>query len=419
MTRKEIAKGVFYNEIEGSYKKSVLAVFLASPLKRENLTASALVPFLLERGTKALPDMTLLKRKLNSLYGANLNTSYSSVGFSRIVEGSIDGVDGAFVGESGLSGSRAQLLLDVLFDPAVFEGAFNEEWLDVEREKLREVICAIINEKRDYCLRLLAESFFSLDERGLPNDGFEEDLDAITGKSLFEDYSKIVAGSRVEIIYVGNHCEGLYEKLARTFEGIKVGGESVKELEAVPYCEEKATVLSLPVEQDKLALGFTCGRLLSERELAALRLGSSLLGGSATSRLFMNVREKQSLCYYAAARISYRSGGGIIVDCGIDHKNTPKAREAILNELNMLAKDGPTEKELTEIKLLFKNILSAVRDTSSSLASYCFNSLARYGRLVTPEEELSVIESITFEEITAMLCLLRLNASCLIEKEGK
>lgn len=419
MTRNEISNGVFFNEIEGDYKKSVLSVFLASPLKRDNITSSALIPFLLERGTKEYPDMTLLKRKLNRLYGANLNVSYSSVGFARTIEGSIDGVDDMLVGEKGLSSERARLLLDVLFDPAAENGEFNAEWLDVEHEKLREVIRAIINEKRDYCLKLLAESFFCLDERGLPNDGFEEDLDKITAKSLYNDYKKIITDSSVEIIYVGRRCEGLFEMLKSTFADIKVGDAAVKELAPVPYCEEKATVLSLPVEQDKLALGFTCGRLLSEREMAALRLGSSLLGGSATSRLFMNVREKMSLCYYAASRTSFRSGGGIIIDCGIDHKNTEKAREAIMNELYMLAKDGPTEKELTEIKLLFKNILSSVRDTSSSLASYCFNSLARYKRVVTPEEELSVIESLSSEEIIAALSLLKLNASCLIQKEEK
>ncbi len=419
MTRKELKKGVFYNEIEGNYKKSVLSVFLASPLKRENLTSTALIPSMLERGTKECPDMTLLKRRLNRLYGANLNVSYSSVGFSRTIECSVEGVDDTLVGETGLSSERARLLLDVLFTPAVENEAFNEKWLDVEREKLREVIRAIINEKRDYCLKLLAESFFDLDERGLPNDGYEEDLDGITAQSLYSDYRNLVKGSTVEIIYVGRRCEGLSDMLKNTFSRIEVGGETVKQLAPVPYCDEKATVLSLPVEQDKLALGFTCGRLLSERELAALRLGSSLLGGSATSRLFMNVREKMSLCYYAASRTSFRSGGGIIIDCGIDHKNTDKAREAILNELSTLTKDGPTAKELTEIKLLYKNILSSVRDTSSSLASYCFNSLARYKRIVTPEEELAVIESLTAEEIMSSLALLRLNASCLIQKEDK
>lgn len=420
MTRKEITTGVFYSEIEGNYKKSRLSIYLASPLKRDNLTATALIPFLLERGTKEFPDMTLIKRKLNALYGANLGTSYSCTGFKRVIDGYIEGVDERLVGEgSALSEERTKLLLDVLFSPACENGEFNGEWLNVEREKLCEVIRAIINEKRDYCLKLLAENFFFADERSLPTDGFEEDLEGITGKSLYCDYEQFIKDCTVEIIYVGKRSAGLEETLTKAFSGLERSSKPKKELSPVPYGEEKSTVISLPVEQDKLALAFSCGRLLSEREMTALRVGCSLLGGTATSRLFMNVREKMSLCYYAAARVSYRSGGGITIDCGIDHKNTKKARAAIMNELESLAKDGATEKELTEVKLLFRNILSSVRDTSGSLSGYCYTSIEKYGRIVMPEEELEIIESITNEEIMDVLKLLHLNASSLIQKEDK
>ena len=242
-------------------------------------------------------------------------------------------------------------------------------------------------------------------------------MEGITGKSLYCDYEQFIKDCTVEIIYVGKRSAGLEETLTKAFSGLERSSKPKKELSPVPYGEEKSTVISLPVEQDKLALAFSCGRLLSEREMTALRVGCSLLGGTATSRLFMNVREKMSLCYYAAARVSYRSGGGITIDCGIDHKNTKKARAAIMNELESLAKDGATEKELTEVKLLFRNILSSVRDTSGSLSGYCYTSIEKYGRIVMPEEELEIIESITNEEIMDVLKLLHLNASSLIQKE--
>ena len=97
MIRKEIAKGIFLTQAEGSYKKSRLSIYLASPLVRDTLTTTAMLPFVLERGTAKLPDMTLLKRKQNELYGANLSTNYSGYGFARIIEGHINGVDASLL----------------------------------------------------------------------------------------------------------------------------------------------------------------------------------------------------------------------------------------------------------------------------------------------------------------------------------
>ncbi|MEA4911495.1 MAG: insulinase family protein, partial [Oscillospiraceae bacterium] len=368
-------------------------------------------------GTASCPDMTLLRRRLNSLYGASMTASYTCAGFSRVIDGCIEGVDDALVREPSLSAQREALLTELLLRPALSDGAFNKEWLDIEREKLRDDIRSIINDKRDYCMYLLADSFYK-DARRLPTDGYEEDLDAITPQGLYEDYLAFLRQCNVEIIYVGQKKDGLSDRLAAAFDFSGRGPAAAQPLLPVAACDEQKIERRMAVEQDKLALAFTTGELLDERGFAALRLASALLGGSATSRLFVNVREKLSLCYYAASRVSYRSGGGLFIDCGIEHQNVPKAREAILRELAALAQDGPTERELTEIKLLFENILGAAADTSGGLEGYCYNSIVRSGRLILPREELELLRDISAREITQVLRKLHLNASCLLEKEA-
>ena len=148
MERRQILDGVWFSQVEGDYKRSCLGVYLVAPEDRDTVTSTALIPYMLERGCNSCPDATLLKRKLNSLYGAGFTAEHMSVGMDRVILGAVVGVDGALVGEPGLALERARLALDVLFDPAVKDGAFNEEWLDIEKEKLRESIRSVINDKR-------------------------------------------------------------------------------------------------------------------------------------------------------------------------------------------------------------------------------------------------------------------------------
>jgi predicted Zn-dependent peptidase len=416
MTRREIAQNVFLTEVEGGYKRSRLSVYMASPLARDNLTATAMLPFVLERGTARFPDMTLLKRRQNVLYGAGLSLGYSINGFARVIEGHIEGVDGSLVPGEDIPLERTGLLLEALFDPHVADGAFPDAGVDIEREKLREVIRSIINDKREYCARLLLEAFFALDERALPRDGFEEDLGGIDGAALFKAYGDIVSRSSLEIVYVGTRLGALEEKLLEALERCAPERRpaAIKAVTAVPKGGEQAVARAMEVEQDKLALAFTPGRVLDRRELTALRMASALLGGTPTSRLFMNVREKQSLCYSILSQPSYLAGGGLIIECGVGHADSGRAREAILAELAALAQKGPSEKELAEAKLFFGNILRGVLDNSAALGGYVYSAISRFGEAVAPAQELEMLERVTAAEVMERLGEMNLNASCLL-----
>lgn len=413
--REEIRPGVFLTEIEGHYKKSRLAIYVASPLERETLTHTAMLPFVLERGTAKLPDLTALKRKLNALYGASLFADYSCAQYRRVLEGYVDGVDGALVRDgSDISAQRTGLLLDVLFHPHVENGRFSDEWVDIEREKLRETIRSIINDKRDYCIKLLTEAFFAADERSLPVDGYEEDLDGIDGQRLYDAYKGFVKNAGIEIVYVGSRYDGLKETVLTKLSRLDIVPARHKPLEPVDKQQEQVILREMDIEQSKLALAFTPGRLLESEEWPVLRVACGILGASPMSRLFLNVREKQSLCYYASAQASYRAGGGIIVDSGIAHKDAGRAKKAMLKEIRDLAQDGPTKTEMEQIKLLYQNVLRGVTDSSAALANYCYANIIKYGRPITPQQELDQIERVTADQVRQLLGEMHLNVSCLL-----
>ncbi len=421
MTRVELKPGIFFTAIEGGYKKSRLSVALITPLRRETVTDTAVLPYMLERGTRSCPDMTALKRRLCALYGTAMTTSYATFGFSRIVECVMSGADGSLLPDGDkISAERAALLLDVLLDPHFENGLFDKNWLEIEREKQREAINALINDKMGYCYKLLNEEFFKADERALPTDGFAQDLDGITPERLTAVYRELVGHCTVEILYVGPDA-AMHMQIAR---------EAAERFSLVPAARRAVTpvlkndkpvdlVVPLEIEQDKLALAYTTGEVLGRREQTVLKVACALFGGTATSRLFKNVREKQSLCYSISAMQGYESGGGMYVGCGVEHADVQRTREAIGRELENFVQDGPSAEELEQVKLLYRSVLGGLYDNSNSIAKYEFNSILRTGDLTDPAEELALIESVSAQEAAEMLGRMRLNCSCLLcRKEG-
>ena len=410
--RKTIADGVRFFRCGGGFRKNRMVVYLHFPLTRETLTSSALVPYLLERGTRNLPDNILLRRTLQGMYGAQLSSGYGLRGMSRVLDFSISGADGSLVGE-GEDVRRARLLLDVLLDPALEGGAFRADWLDIEKGKLRDAIRAVVNDKRDYCHARLAKAAYD-DVRALPDDGIEDDLDDVTPDKLYRDYRDILSNAQIEIFFVGEGADEIEALCRERFAALTRSPAAVPAIPPLTYTELRTTTEAMPVEQDKLAQLYTTGSTLDAREYAALRLGSFLFGGGATSRLFNNVREKESLCYYVSSSQTLRPGGGIVVDSGVSHQNLDRVRDAIARELRALVKDGPTEVELRDAKLYFESAFRGIGDTARSVTAYHFNRIVRDGETGEPEDELRLIRSVSADEIIEVLSRLTLRAESTI-----
>ncbi len=419
MIRKQIAPGLHFTAISGNYKKSRLSAALIAPLRRETVTETALLPYLLERGTESLPDVTAIKRRLNYLYGTSMRASYNTYAFARVNDCVLEGVDGSLVPDGGaLTAERAALLREVLLRPALENGAFREEWLAIEREKQRENIRSIINDKGAYCFKLLSEAFFGDDLRALPRDGFEEDLDAIDGARLAQVYRDTVGSASLELIYVGPAPQEAEDRLTGFAEGHRWKENALPTMRPVPRLSSvREVVTEMEVEQDKLALAYATGETLTRRQWQALRAGTALFGGTPTSRLFQNVREKQSLCYSIGASPSY-SSCGMFVECGIEGKNTARTAKAVAKELAAFAAQGPSQEELANLKLLYRNMLGGLRDSAGSIAKYEFQSILRFGELTEPEEDLASLESITADEIQAVMQKLTLNCTSRLCRKG-
>ena len=418
MQRKELRGGAALTILPADqFKTSRITINFILPSDRQSATAFALLPSLLERCYAGCPDMTLLSRKLASLYGANLSADTSVQGENRVVSISICGIKEQYAlhGE-GLTAAYADILFGTAFDPCITQGRFDEEAVAIERQKLRELLEGEINNKRSYCVQQARRLFFGEAPAGVERNGYLGDLDGIDGKVLARAYDRMVRTARVEVLVLGADPQEVERRLLDCLDRIDRAPERVLPAIAMPPRAPVFRTEAVEAVQGKLCLFFTAGRTLSGEEMDRMRLAGAILGSLPSSRLFRNVREKQSLCYYCACGFSQLTSA-LCIDSGIEPKDADRAREAILHELDALAHGPIGEEELREAKVSYLGALRAVGDSLASIEAWAFREILR-GSFKTPQEVAGAIEKTGAEEIHQVLSLFRLSVCYLLTTKG-
>lgn len=387
------------------------------PATRRWATAEALLPLVLERGYRDCPDMTELSRRLARLYGAALSVDGSMSGRCRVLTVTLSGIKDRFALEGEpLSMEYAGIAFGVAFRPYLVDGVLDAEAVDIEREQLRELLESEINEKRSYCIRQARRKFYGDSPAGIERNGYLEELDGVTARDVTDAYDRMRRTARIEVSVLGADVEAARTCLSAALGECARTPCSLPEAEAVPLREARYYEEPLPALQGKLCMLFTPGEPFAPQELSALRVAVTLLGGTPTSRLFQNVREKQSLCYYCAA--SYTSlTNALCLDSGVAHEDAEKARGAILQELRALC-EGPVEhKELDDAKRALKNQLAAVGDTLQGLEGWYFAEYLR-GTQKTPEQVAAEVDAVTAGDVRRVLSRFALSVCYTLTKEA-
>ena len=401
LKRKQIGEGVFMNSVvEPKFKSDRISLCLATPLEKEKATVNALVPFVLRKGCKSCPDFTKLNKKLAEMYGAILDADVAKHSDSQIIEVSIQFTDDRFaIGGENMTEEAAKLLSDIVFEPNFDEnGFFPEIDLELEREFLIDTIESDLNDKRVYAIGKALGLVFENEPFGVKRYGYVEDAKKITSESLAKAWKELVETSRIEIFFAGPGNPEIAEKVfAEKISSLERNPVSTGHFEIVDYSPLKEAEESMDIVQGKLVMVFRMGAPKTEREKNAARVLSALYGGTAFSKLFMNVREKMSLCYYADSHFE-RGSGIMIVDCGIEFENREKAQAEIINQLELVAKGDFTDEELDNTKGAILNSLGSVGDTLYSVEGWYMSGIIEE-KIITPEEDKKAIGEITREEV--------------------
>ena len=418
MKRENLAPGVFLNTLDAQkFNRCRITIRFQYPACRETATASAVLPLVLERCCADYPDMTLLSRRLAKLYGADLSVDNSTNGANRVLTVSVTGIKDEFALEGeDLTAEYADLVFGVAFRPYLVNGLFDEEAVAIERGKLRQQLQAEVNDKRLYCVRQARRRFFGDSLAGVERDGYLEEVDGVTPQLLTQVYEEMLRRASIEVTAIGAKDETVRRLLLAALEGRKRDWQAPLPGLFMPRRQPDHQVETMDMVQAKLCLLFTAGRCTGAQEIAASRLAMALYGGSVTSRLFLNVREKQSLCYYCSS--SYTSVTGcMMVDSGVEPANARKAEAAILKELDQLC-DGPiTDEEMEDCRRGLLSSLESVEDSLSGLEGWYFAEIARGGPVSTPAQARAALEQVTKEQVRQVLRQFTLSVSYLLTPE--
>lgn len=339
VTRKQLLPGVFLTSVHTKkFKSSMLSMTLLTPLKRENAAVNALIPYLLRRGSETHPDMQTLAAALDRLYGGSIEPTIRKRGETQCVGFVGSFLDDAYtMDDSRVLEKAAALMGELLLRPFTQNGAFCPDYIRQEKANLIDRIRAEVNDKRQYAVRRLLEEMCAGELYGVGSMGREEDVEAITPQSAWDRYQDLLAHSRLELYYCGSaEVEQVCGILLNALNGLpRAGGYVVAETVVIPQASAVRQVSEcLDVAQGKLTMGFRTGDITAgSSQYPALVLCNALYGGTTTAKLFLNVREKLSLCYYASSSLD-RFKGVMLVSSGIEFSQKERAEEEILAQLN-------------------------------------------------------------------------------------
>ena len=413
-TRTRLADGVFLTFLPAKkFKTSVISAQFVVPLRRDTVSANALLPSVLRRGTVTCPDMGALSAKLDKLYGARIDGTVRKKGEAQCVGFVASLIDDRYApGGEKLLEPVADLLGELVCDPATERGRFVASYFDSEKTNLINAIRSILNDKREYADSRLLQEMCAGEPYGIPRLGSQQDAEKLQLQKLYAQYQNLIASSRLELFYIGSAEQTRVEQaLLSAFSSLpRDAVQNIPPAEPHTPPQEPRTVRDrLDVTQGKLGMGFSCG----SDDYPALLLGNTLFGGSSNSKLFLNVREKLSLCYYASS-LYHRRKGLITVSSGIEFENYQRAFDEICAQLEAVREGRLEDWELDAARSTLLNAYASMGDSQGRLENFCLGQAAS-GLSETPEELAQKVREVTLERICHAMESARLDTVYFLE----
>lgn len=401
---------------DSRFKKGAISIQFLRPMNEKENALNALLPAVLLRGTALHPDLKSITEHLDDLYGASIGTMVRRIGDIQTVGFYLSFMEDRFA----LPGDRilepvTAFLAETLLQPLVENGAFPMDFVESEKKNLISTIESELNDKRSYAAGQMLRRMCAGDSFAMPRLGKTEAVAAITPEGLYRHYSRILRRSSVELFYVGSASAGEVARLlAPLAQLIAQDPEALPEQTAfVPQAEESEFFEEMEVSQAKLSMGFTCGITNRSGDFAAMQVFNALYGAGMTSKLFVNVRERLSLCYYASSAY-YGSKGILTVSSGIDTENYDRARAEILRQLSECQAGNITPAELTAAKSAIASSLRSTPDSPSSLEGY-FATAAISGLRWGLEEYWDRVRAVTAQDVARAARTVALHTTFLLK----
>jgi len=397
------------------FKQGALSIQFLRPMCREEAALNALLPTVLLRGSCAHPDLRAITLKLDDLYGASVSALVRRIGDIQTT-----GFFSAFLEDRfALPGDRilepmVAFLGELLLQPVRENGVFSGEFVAGEKKNLISTIESELNDKRAYAASQLMRLMCREDSYGIARLGDRESAAAITAQTLYQHYQKVLSQSPVELFYVGSaRPEQVAQALKPLFASLS--RQVVALPPQTPYRDSGAQhrVETMDVTQAKLCMGFVTPITNRSDEFAAMQVCSALFGAGQTSKLFMNIREKMSLCYSIGSAY-YGSKGLVTVSAGIDADKDEVVRQEIFAQLDACRRGDFTAEELKAAKEGILSGLRGIHDSPGAIESY-YATAAISGLRLTPQSYMAAVEAVDAAGVCAAAASIRAHSTYLLK----
>ena len=415
-TIEDIKKGIKLHCIEtNKFKTNLMAVFITLPLNRETITFDSMIPAVLKRGTANLNTQEEISKELENMYGASYDCGIEKIGDNHILKFYFESLNDNFIPENkeNIAKASLDLLFDIILNPLTVDGKFKEEYVEFEKNNIRLLIESKIDNKAQYALNRCIEEMYKDRPYGLYKYGYVEDLDKINAQNLYEYYTKLISESKIDIFVSGELNKEEVSKLIKNNENIQrlqereanyiTNNEQTENKDSTP---ERVVEEKLDIAQGKVVMGLDVN-LNDYNSKFKVAIYNVILGESATSKLFQNVREKASLAYTAGSNY-VRQKNNIYIRCGIEIANFDKAIKIIKEQLTDMKNGNFTEEDLINAKkYMISGIQSAQDEQDSEITYYIGQELS--GKLTTFEEYEKQINQVTMQDVKDVASSINVN----------
>ncbi|MTI49055.1 EF-P 5-aminopentanol modification-associated protein YfmF [Sporosalibacterium faouarense] len=370
--REKIDNGVHFNLIKtNKFKTNLINFYIVRPLSKDEATKNALLPLILKRGTSKYNTSLEIQRRLEELYGANLSINVNKKGEKQIIRFAIETVNSDFIKEENLLRKILDMLNEIIFNPYTENEVFSQNYFKQEKENLKKRIEGRINDKKTYAVERCIEEMCKNEKFSIYKYGNIEDLEDISCKGLYEHYRSILRSSPMEISIVGNiNKDEAINSIQDTFRLHREDIINLPREEVIKAIRTKNMITEeMDVNQGKLTLGLRTNIPYEDKLYEPLIVASNILGGGANSKLFLNVREKESLAYYIYSK-SYKYKSIMIIASGIETENFNKALDIIKDQIQEL-KDGEfTDDDIEQSKNSLITTIRSMTDNNYSMSEF-------------------------------------------------
>ena len=397
------------------YKTDLSCIIITTPLKRETVTLNALIPFMLRRGTKRLPNQGLINKELENMYGAAFNCGIDKMGDNVVLKFYIESISSEYAldGENILE-MNLNNILDIVFDPVQNGELLNEEFLNLEKENLKRVINKKIDDKESYALDRCISAMYGDEKFGLYKYGYEEDVDKITIKDISDYYNWLIQNSKIDIFVSGNIDANNIENFLKENANIKKLRPRIEnyilnnEFTESKQIVEKVNEISekMDITQGKLVIGLDILSNMENLQVVSI-VYNAILGDGANSMMFQNVREKASLAYSARSTFT-KQKLNIFIRCGIQIENYEKAVEIIKEQLENIKKGEFDEDDLQNAKTyLISSLKSVAEEQDTEVIYYIGQEISKTN--MSLEEYIGKIKKVTKDQVVELANSIQIN----------